>query len=107
MITLASHSNDALSDGLFTLHTYTLKIFFPPQHLHYITDAHTYTDIHRQIDIDRYLFHFPKIHYKAICHMDIEIVNKYNKSYTGRYMYLKDIVTFIHAFKSGKEHYIK
>ena len=24
--------------------------------------------------IDRYLFHFPKIHYKAICHMDIEIV---------------------------------
>ena len=52
--------------------------------------------------VDRYLFHFPKIHYKAICHMDIEIVNKYNKSYTSRYMYLKDIVTFIQAFKSGK-----
>ena len=34
--------------------------------------------------------------------MDIEIVNKYNKSYTDRYMYVKEIVTFIQAFKSGK-----
>ena len=62
--------------------------------------AHTYTV--KLYLIDRYLFHFPKIHYKAICHMDIERVNKYNKSYTGRYMYLKDTVTFIQAFKSGK-----